>query len=397
MSLDKRRSKDNSTFPVKLIIYFDGDKKRYKTGISLTEDNWIKLNATNLRDEQLRVIKRKLNIYTEKANKVIQSLEDFSYSEFEAGFFDEKAIRRNSNLNELFKEYISFLKENDRIGSALSYGNTIRAINEFRSNLKLTDITKDFLIAFEKYLFAKKLSSATIAIYMRQIRRIVNVAIANGLLPIQKYPFRGYVIPTSRNIKKALNIEQVRMLLNYQTENDCHRKALDFWLFSYVSNGMNMTDICLLKPENLEGDFFSFHRAKTKNMKKKDLRPIKVPLTELNRAVIKKWRSGRIGNPYLFPILEAGLTAWQIKFRIQNFIAFINKHMKLVGEELGIDSKLGTYVARHTHATILKRNGAPTELIKENLGHSSVLTTESYLGDFTDDYKMDFAKYLTQL
>ena len=102
MSLDTRRSKSDSTFPVKLTIYFNGDKKRYKTGISLTEENWSRLNAANLRDDQLRVIKRKLNVYTEKANKIIESLESFSYNEFEAGFFGEKQLKRNSNLNELF-------------------------------------------------------------------------------------------------------------------------------------------------------------------------------------------------------------------------------------------------------------------------------------------------------
>ena len=71
--------------------------------------------------------------------------------------------------------------------------------------------------------------------------------------------------------------------------------------------------------------------------------------------------------------------------------------MEIIRKDLGIQSKLGTYVARHTHATILKKGGAPTELIKENLGHSSVLVTESYLDDFTDDYKKDFARLLTEL
>ena len=71
--------------------------------------------------------------------------------------------------------------------------------------------------------------------------------------------------------------------------------------------------------------------------------------------------------------------------------------MKEIAKELNIDAKVGTYVARHSHSTILKRKGVPTELIKENLGHSSILTTESYLDDFTDDVKLDYARYLTDL
>jgi len=395
--LDKRREKKNNTYPVKLIVYFEGEKKRYKTSISLTEEDWSKLTNPKLRDDNLRTIKRKLTNLIEKANKSIDTLDNFTFEEFDNKFLGEKTNKSKSILEELFNDYILSLEQADRIGSAWSYLNTKNSIKGFKSNVKIYEVSKEFLLSYEKYLLNKSLSPSTIGIHMRQLRRIVNVAINDGLLPVQKYPFKGYTIPSSRNIKKALTKEQVKLLLNYQTEDKDVRKAIDFWLFSYISNGINITDVCLLKPENLDKDFFSFFRAKTRNTKKKDLRPIKVPLTELSKTIIEKWRNRNSHNPYLFPVLDEGLTAKQIKYRIQDFIYFINKHMKTVAKDLGIDTKIGTYVARHTHATLLKRMGAPTELIKENLGHSSLLTTESYLDDFTDDFKKDFAQMLVDL
>lgn len=392
---DTRRSKKEDKYPVKINVYFNGEKKRYKTGTDLSKEEWSKLFTANLRDDKLKVIKRKLNNSTRKAEQIIQELETFSFLEFENRFFAEKRIKKSSYLEDLFTEYIENLEKSDRVGTAISYRTTINSIKKFKSKLKITDITTEFLLEYEKHLLSKGISPSTVGIYMRQLRRIVNVSISKGLLLQQSYPFKGYSIPSSRNIKKALNMEQVKVLLSYETTDINKRKALDFWLFSYLSNGMNMTDICLLKPESLQQDFFSFIRAKTKNTKKKDLRPIKVPLTERSLQIIKRWCSRNNNTPYLFPVLEEGLNAKQIKYRIQDFIYFINKHMKMVAEDLKIEANIGTYVARHTYSTILKRRGAPTELIKENLGHSSVLITENYLDDFTDDVKMEYAKLLT--
>jgi len=44
--------------------------------------------------------------------------------------------------------------------------------------------------------------------------------------------------------------------------------------------------------------------------------------------------------------------------------------------------KLTTYVARHSFATILKREGVPTSVISETLGHSSEKITQIYLDSF---------------
>ena len=71
--------------------------------------------------------------------------------------------------------------------------------------------------------------------------------------------------------------------------------------------------------------------------------------------------------------------------------------MELVRQELEIEQPLGTYAARHSFSTVLKRNGAPTSFIKESLGHSSELTTENYLDSFTDDVKLDYANLLIDL
>jgi integrase len=395
--LDTRRAKKDDVYPVKITLYFEGEKKRYKTGVDLSESDWTKLSKTNLRDDGLKTVKRKLNAKKEKAEAVIEKLTPFSFAEFEELFFSEKKVRHSADLKGLFEEYIGELNEKGRVGSASLYNTTINSLLSFKSNLRVTDITTKFLETYEAHMVSGGISPTSIGIYMRHLRAIINLAISKKLLSSDKYPFKGYAIPSSRNVKKALLAPQIKKLLKYKSEDKLVQRAVDFWIFSYISNGMNFTDICYLKPSDIKGDFFTFHRAKTKNTRKRDKRPIKVPLTPETLRIIKKWRSTDQSNPFLFPVLTAGLTPIQEKNRIHDFIRSVNRHMKGVAEAIGYEGAINTYAARHSHSTILKRSGASTEMIKENLGHASVLTTENYLDDFEDEVKKEYARKLTDL
>lgn len=418
--LDQRRKKKNEKYPVKLVIYYDGEKERYSTGIDLTLEQWNKLSKTNLRDDDLKTLRNKLTLKKQKAEAIIEKMEVFSFSQFEELFFHERKVSRSSDLKTLFEQYIADLESKGRVGSASVYNTALHSLLDFRPKLKVSDITKSFLEEYERYMrtkahassvckkyaarlpkapsiLKKGISPTTIGIYMRHLRAIINKAIEDKLLAADKYPFKGYSIPSSRNVKKALNAAQIKQLLNYKTDESDLQRAVDFWLFSYISNGINFTDICYLRPENIHGEFFTFYRAKTRYTKKRDARPIKVPLTKETKAIIQRRKNTDTSNPFLFPILQAGLTAKQEKYRIQDFICKVNKAMSSIAAELGFEGKLGTYVARHSHSTILKRSGASTEMIKENLGHSSVLTTENYLDDFEDEVKLEYARKLTEL
>lgn len=392
--LDTRRKKKEDNYPVKLTVYFDGEKKRYKTGIDLTEDDWKKLNSPNLRDDSLKIIRRKIELRRKNAEEILEKLDGFTFTEFEEIFFGEKKLRKSTRLSAVFDDYIKILEAEDRIGSAECYKTTVSSLIKFRGDIKVNEISTDYLQAYEKYMITNGKSPSTVGIYLRQLRCIINLSIKKGVFPLNRYPYRNYSIPSARNIKKSLSEDQVKTLFNYGAANERLQRALDFWLFSYVSNGMNIADICLLKKKDINGCFFSFHRAKTINTKKKDLRPIKVPLLDFTLKVIEKWGCKNPNSIYLFPILEEKLTAKQIKERIKRFTKWINDGMSEISEDSGLEIKIRTYEARHTHSTILKRKGVSTEVIKENLGHSSVLTTESYLDDFTDDFKMENAKKL---
>ena len=385
--LDTRKEKKNFRYPIKFTVYFLNDKKRYGTGLDATEDEWLKMHSPKLRDAGLKEIKLKLDTITKKANKIIKGLDEFSFHEFEEAYFCTNAQLSNNSLYALFEKYIKELKSEGRIGTAASYNTTLNSLTAIKKGMRINEVTTPFLKHYEQSHRDKNNSDATIGINMRNIRTIINKAIALKMLSYEKYPFRGYCIPTGQNVKKALDWDDLQKLINYEPVNPYAAKALDYWRFSYLCHGMNMKDIALLEKDWIDADFLVFRRAKTIRTRKKNQRPIKVALHDRAKAIIEKYQ--RDDNPFVFGILEPGLDPVTQRNRIQRVIKFANDHLKAIAIKLeikaGMADNLTTYSARHSFATTLKRKGISTDEISEYLGHASIATTKSYLDSFTDD------------
>ncbi|WP_207493184.1 site-specific integrase [Aridibaculum aurantiacum] len=397
--LDASRPNSDGKCLIKLNIYQKPHKRRYATKFHVTKEDWAKLNSAKLRDEDLKEIKKKLNALQSQAEDVVATIKPFSFVTFEDAFIKgivtTPTATTSRMLTDWFTTSINLLKANDQVGTAGTYQTTINSINEFKKNLQIQDITPAFLQSYEKHLRSENKSLSTISIYMRNLRSIINKAIKDKFLSRDAYPFKSYEIPTGQNVKKALKDFDINHILTYTPEKADQQKAVDFWIFSYLCSGINFADIIALKPSNISGNYLTFYRQKTIRTKKKDLRPIKVGLNSRALAIIEKYKNTDPQNPYLFSILEAGLSAKTIKNRCQRFIKWVNKRMYEICEDLGIENKTGTYAARHTFSTVMKRKGAPTSFIKDALGHSSVATTENYLDSFEDEVILEYANALT--
>ena len=153
-------------------------------------------------------------------------------------------------------------------------------------------------------------------------------------------------------------------------------------MFSYYCRGINFIDMAHLQWENIQGGRLLYTRKKTKEL-------FSISLLEPAQALLDYYRSAPVPGQqeYIFPILQAAThrTPVQIDNRINKVNHQVNQSLKLIGKQLGIDEKLTTYVARHSYATVLKREGIPIALISELMGHDSEQTTKIYLQGFGDD------------
>lgn len=382
--LDELRPKKNGKCSVKIRVTFNRKRKYFLTGIELTPEDFAKVMDAKRRTTEQKEVHLKLNHFYNKANQVIKDLLLFSFDSFEEQFFEQRNTRNSVSF--AFDKYISQLKNEKRIGTAVSCECAFNSINSFKKNLTFADITPNFLKKYESWMLQNEKSITTVGIYLRSLRVVYNLQKIDKSL----YPFgQGkdkYSIPTSKNTKKALTVEEIGRIYNCPTEpNTTKAMAKDYWLFLYLCNGMNVKDFCLLKWSNIDGMILKYIRAKTLRSTRNP-KSISVALKPETLAIIKKWGQPSISkDAYIFPYLNKAMSPEKERRTYQQLTKIINKYMKEIATEVNIDKKVTTYFARHSFATVLKRSGSSIEMISELLGHSSTEVTESYLDSFENE------------
>ena len=387
---DTRSKLLDGNYPIKLTVYFGRQKKRYKTPFKATQEVYDRLLANRLRDDSTKQLKRQTVSWLDKQTMIAESIVPFTFTDFENVFYSEKTqsrkIQLNDGVNSIYDKHIQSLKDEGRISTASSYGDSLTSMLSYKKNLKVSQITPDFLKGYEKWMTDNGRSLTTVGMYVRALRTIFNIAIENEVIDASKYPFKKYTIPAPQKISRTLKKEEIKLIINYTAKRDADAIALDYWVFSFISNGMNFKDIALLKYGNINGDFIEFRRAKTKRTTKNNSLPIMVPLDYSLLDIIKKrGNKSKKKEDYIFPILKHGLTPQQEYDHIKTFVRNTNKRLTRVGVELGLSHKVTSYVARHCFATIQKNNNAPLAYISEALGHSNLKTTQNYFGRFEDE------------
>ncbi|MEO8415863.1 MAG: phage integrase SAM-like domain-containing protein [Ginsengibacter sp.] len=236
---------------------------------------------------------------------------------------------------------MSELEANEQIGTASSCSCACVSLHKYTAGLKFEHRTPEFLRSYERWFIAQGKSITTVGIYLRSLWAVINVAIRQGFMELEDYPFgkRKYIIPSGGNIKKAFTIEEIAKIYNYETE-----------------------------PGSVDD----------------------------SKRIINKWGQHELSqDTYVFPYLKPSMTPQKERDNIALLIHLINEHMKQIAAELGICKPITTYYARHSLATILKNNGVSTEFISEALGHTSLETTKSYLAGFEQDAIRKAADVLT--
>jgi integrase len=391
--------RQDGTYAVKLRITYNRVQKYYPVNVSLTTEEWDKVYSPKPRKEYKDQLLY-FNEIEQKAIDIIKDMPTFSFPAFEKKF--NKKPKQEMDTISLFELYIGQLKKENRIGTADSYSWALTSIKNFiatkrKKKLHFGDVTPELLKEYEEWMVTKDNSVNTIGIYLRSLRTIINIAISEGYLDKDAYPFgkRKYQIPSGKNTKKALKMVDIGSIINFETTSRFQERARDLWVFSYLCNGANMKDIAKLKYKNIIGDQIYFIRSKTERSTKQDLKSISAFILPETARIIEKWGSkDKDPDTYIFGIIDKDDNPEKVHAKVKQTYRRINEHMKKIGIELGIDIKLTTYAARHSFATVLKRSGASTEFISESLGHKDLKTTENYLDSFENDLKESYQKKL---
>ena len=313
--LDTRSKLKNGKHSLKIrITYLRKSNYIAIKGYEFSPEEWNK-TLTAARTPQQKQLKLTLSDILVKVNNLIDKMDEFNFEALKRQVIETKEQKiERTTLTFLFQEYISILEKQDRYKSAEVYQHALHSFIAKFGNIDLSKINADILYDYEKWMVSRGNSLTTIGIYMRNLRCIFNSAIRDGIIDSTKYPFgKGlYTIPKGENKKKALHSDEIKKLLNFRSDNIYEQRAIDFWCFSYLTNGINFKDIFNLKKKDLSGSKLTFIRQKTKRTTKGNTKPIEVVYAPevFTRIceIINRWgNTSSDGNSYLFNLLEEGL------------------------------------------------------------------------------------------
>jgi integrase/recombinase XerD len=339
------------------------------------------------------------------ARNIIKGMGIFTFDGFETLFFSTPSD--NGDLFSVLETRGKEMRSEGRISTAVTFECGLKSLKEFTGKEKFPfeRVTVKFLKEYEKWMLTPRVipgkkrvkgnSRTTVGIYLRNVRTVFNQVKPVGVLyPFGKSKYGLYSIPKGKNTKKALTQADIAKIASYLTgKGAIEERSRDYWLFSYLCNGINIKDMARLKYANINGDKITLIRAKTADTVE-DETTIEIMITKQIGRILDRWGNKPANrDEYIFPILFAGMTPEDEYRAIQRAVHTINKNMTNICKEIGID-RVTTYGARHSFATVLKRSGASIEFISESLGHRNKQTTQNYLANFEDGEKRKWAEML---
>lgn len=196
---------------------------------------------------------------------------------------------------------------------------------------------------------------------MQQIRTVLKMCKLNNW--IQHDPFDAYSFSHKQKVRVFLTIEEIKSLKDADLPAENLKVIRDIFLFQCYS-GLAYADVSKLESGHIKigsdgKRWLHITRTKTGTL-------TQVPLLPQAEAILKKYAEHPkcINTGKLLPV-----TANQV----------MNRMLKKVGKEAGLQKTITSHTARHSFATsILLGNGVSMEATSKMLGHSNLKVTHIY-------------------
>ena len=378
----------NNTSPLCIQFLHDGRKKTIGLGISLTREYW-NAEAQKVtddcpdRDNIQFQITAKIKEYSKKIQR-LEALDILKYNpqkKFVAKFLENLV---GITIEGGFKAEIERLESLGKINSATKHKYALQVLNGYKpTTMALEAVDLDYLKGLELYLRQRGNKDNSIATRFAIFKAIYNKAVKEGKVMVKQNPFTLFQVGSlwAKTRKRAIDKDDIQRLIDLEIveEHTMEYRCLakDLFLFSYFTAGMNFGDIARLRYKDIVKGRVNYSRHKTQKL-------LSFQLVPMALQILEKYGAAGHGEDYIFPILNRHehTTPQQIFNRLHKVLRKVNRELKVLGEMIGLEMPLTTYVARHTYATVLKRSGVSVALISESLGHSDLSTTQIYLDSF---------------
>ena len=399
-------------YPIFIRITKERKHRRIKTSIALKS-----LKDWNPKAHQIRTSEAHSKAWNEQLEKELEEAKNTYRDNKEASLNSlAKSIKdkeHSDSFLEFAKNKIQEASASQSFGTYKHYKTTIQKLEEYLASMGMKDIcfneiTLAFVKGFEAFLgkvenqrcFGRTLNQHTISNYLKKFRKIVNEAISEGMIPAGKNPFGRetgkFKIKADKGSKKEkleyAEVEKIIALNLPEGTMDWHTR--NAFLFSFYCAGIRAGDVLQLRWKNVENGSLEYTMGK--NGKVRNFR-----LVAEAEAILALYRSEEVKeSDYIFPLLDSN-TIWaresykgastmseDLQKKLFNQIAsknmMMNRSLKRIAGLANIKKNLSFHISRHTFAHLAMREGIESAKIQGLLAHSSLKTTETYMGNFSN-------------
>lgn len=274
----------------------------------------------------------------------------------------KKAVLESSiNVYKFSQEYKKYIKITFSSSYIKSVVLSLKHLSEFFGDHKLlVELSVKNIEEFKYYLISR--APKGFIVYMRTLKAAFNIALEWGY--ITNNPFQKVKFKKGQNKKPIFITRDELQLVLEKTQSEGMK---NIFIFAF-NTGCRLGEIINLRWKNIDlknstitiGD----ELFTTKNEKQRII-PIS---TELMKTFTKRKKLNLTSNHYVFGKSK------NFPFRGE----YVSRNFKKASREAKLKEEVHFHTLRHSFASNLAIRGVPIIIIKELLGHSSIVTTEIY-------------------
>ena len=400
---DKKRM--DGTYNIKVRFIKDKKVKRISTSLFATKDDLtadLKLKETSIIKQEAdrlvlhyRSLLNSLHLDQENhdVNEIVNRLlnkdeadKPIDFIAFSKKWISETSIKGKDNYTTALKSFIRFIGKEELDIKKL----TVDLLEKYKDYLnKVREERVKLMVEAGKRIP----SNRCLSLYLMSLRHLYSEAQKHynkpdkGIMRIPHTPFEYFKIPKQEATRKrAIQPQQIKAIWNMPYQNvhkgvkhTCRPDlAKDCFILSFCLMGMNSVD--LYNATELRDNRLIYYRTKTRD-RRPDKAKMEVIVPDMVLPIIERYRD------------TTGERLFRFYKDYRDHKAFnkaINKGLKEIGEQLGIDD-LEFYAARHSWATIaLNKCGIDKYTVHAALNHvdESMRVTDIYIErDFVNENK----------
>ena len=361
----------NGLAPITATITLNGERASFSTGKSVRPEEWeaskqrVKGTSDTAKSINETLLQIRNKIYRKEA-ELMERGYIINASILRDACLDKINALQSKTLCQIFDEYLA--GQSDAVGICISsdtfynYSRALVLLKEYlrqkfdRADIALQELNYSFIEGFNTFLRKEYSQRKNTAVkYLRCLKRVVNIAIANRYLKFD--PFLNFKVQREVVDKVFLTEEELRRIINKDFAIKRLERVRDIFIFCCFT-GLSYSDVKTLDKSHFDTDeagrvWIKKHRVKTGVL-------FRVPLLPIPKLILEKYKGGE----KLLPVIDISST---------------DAYLKEIADLCGIDKRISFHVARFTFATTVTiTNRISLEVVSKMMGHTNTRMTSHY-------------------